>query len=78
MLMREVGSSRDVRARPARVLRPPQLRFRRERWSVRWGGVHAACGSGVVPAAMAGSHDRLEVRGKHPRAAFPITARNLT
>ena len=55
MLLREVGSSRDVRACPARVLGRRGW-FRRSRWSVCcWGWVHAACCSGVAPAAMPGS-----------------------
>jgi hypothetical protein len=58
MLLREVGSSRDIRARPARVLRPPRP-GRRRQWSGR--GVHAACCSGARPAAMAGSQATCRV-----------------
>ena len=60
--MREVGSSRDVRARPARVL-APRLEMPRVVVSAL-GGVHAACCSGVrsggdgrIPAHPPGDDD---------------------
>jgi hypothetical protein len=55
MLMREVGSSRGVRARPARVC-DRRGRAAASWWPERSGGVvQAACRNGVPPAAMAGS-----------------------